>query len=258
VFVRDGRELGSLRPGDREITWRGIPGIGGRTDELPAEARTARGLLAGGRWAVISVGTLVMASDDDGATWRYLSLPAGNPKLNLAELDADGLLTASAVVPLRERTEEEASMGGPEEVETRRFQIRILGGRWRALRPTPGALVAATRAWSYSEASDRFWGCGGSTKIVAARAGHSGTIADGLRHENHPVSLAANADVVFAGYEGQLHRVVGVESKVVAQMADSEPRILAVDSRAMPLAIDSTGLLRWSPRGGWRRLLITP
>jgi hypothetical protein len=256
VLVRDGRAVGSVRPGDREITWREIPGLAPHDDEPAAEARTARDLVAGGRWTAIAVGKLVMASEDDGATWRYLTLPADN--LGLSALDADGRLTATAIVPLHPRTEEEMDLGGPEAVETRRFEIRILGGRWRALPALPGPLVAATRAWSYLHDRDQFWGCGGSFKIVAVRAGQSDTVAGDLRDEIYHVSLAANAEVAFAGYGAQLHRLVGTRSEVVAEMPDSDPRVVAVDSHAMPLAIGGSALLRWSPRGGWRRLLVTP
>jgi hypothetical protein len=255
VLVRD-RALGSVRPGDRAITWREIPGLAPRDGETAAEARLAGNLVAGGRWAVIVVGKLVMASDDDGATWRYLTLPADN--FVLSDLDAEGRLTATAIVPVRQGSSEEMDMGGPQEVETRRFEIRILGGRWRALPALPGRLAAATGAWSYVQDSDEFWGCGGSSKIVALRGGHSELIAGGLRDENYHVSLAANAEVAFAGYGAELHRLAGTHNQVVAALPDTDPRLVAVDSRAMPLAIGGSSLLRWSPRGGWRRLLITP
>jgi hypothetical protein len=98
----------------------------------------------------------------------------------------------------------------------------------------------------------------GGAEIVAVAGGESETLADGLRDENYHVSVAANAEVALAGYNARLHRLVGTRNMDVAELPDSDPRIVAVDGRAMPLAIDVYGLLRWSPRGGWRRLLAAP
>jgi hypothetical protein len=44
----------------------------------------------------------------------------------------------------------------------------------------------------------------------------------------------------------------------VADMPVGDPVIVAVDAGGAPLTSGYSGLLRWSPRGGWRRLLHVP
>jgi hypothetical protein len=147
-------------------------------------------------------------------------------------------------------------MGEPIEFETRRFETRIIGGSWRRLATLPGHAMTASRSWSYSLEQDQFWGCGGSQKLVASHGGRQVTLAEGLRDENYHISVAANAELAFAGLNGKLHRLVGARDAEVAAMPDDDPRLIAVTADGSPLAISASGLVRWSARGGWRRLLV--
>ena len=252
AIVRDGRELGVVQTGDSAITWHTITGLA----ERDGDHNTVTDVVASGRWSVVAAAKLVMATDDDGATWRYLTPPVND--FRLGEIDPDGRLTATAVVPLHPQTEGEMNIGGPVEVETRRFETRIIAGHWRTLPALPGTLTAATRSWSYLLDTDEFWGCGSNQKVVAVRGRRREWVAGGLRDDNYHVSIAASADVAFAGYDMHLHRIVGARSEIVAEMPDEDPRIRAIDGGGSPLAIGASGLLRWSARGGWRRLLSVP
>jgi hypothetical protein len=242
-----------MRAGDAAITWHTITALAERAERAD-DAKAGFQIVADGAWSVIQVARLILATDDDGQTWRYLTPAAeGAP---LRELDADGRLTAIAVAPVREPTEEDG-MGTPIEYETRRFETRILGGSWRKLATLPGYAMAASRSWSYALERDKFWGCGGSQKLVASHAGQQVTLADGLRDENFHISVAANAELAFAGLDGKLHRLVGARDAEVADMPGDDPRLVAVTADGSPLALGASGLVRWSARGGWRRLLVT-
>lgn len=256
VIVRDRRELAVVRPGDRDLRWSVLPGIARRDAEGDAPAdpdhMVARELVASGRWTVVTAGKLIMASDDDGASWRYLPLPA--ERFQLTTLDDEGRLAAIAIAPLHPRPTDDVS-GAPEELETRRYELQVAGGTWRTLPALRGPLAAATRSWSYVHDSDEFWGCGGSTKIVAVRGGRQHVLAGNLRDEIYHVSLAANAEVAFAGFGENLHRLVGAREETVAAIPADDLRLAAVDAGGLPLALARSRLVRWSPRGGWRRLL---
>lgn len=142
--------------------------------------------------------------------------------------------------------------------QARRFQTRIVGGRWHPLATLPGRATAATLTWSYLHDIDQSWGCGASERVVAVRGGQPFEIAGDLRSRAFQVSLAANDDVAFLGTGQKLHRITGKRMEEVADMPDENSVIVAVDAGGAPLTSDYSGLLRWSPRGGWRRLLHVP
>jgi hypothetical protein len=256
ALLRNLRDLGVVRPGETEITWRSVPAFVRREGGVDPAANTATEIEASGAWTVMLQGRLIMATDDDGQTWRYLTAPINDARI--VALDLDGRLTVGATVPVRPPTEEEKIDGGPIPNQTLRYQTRIIGGRWRPLPALPGRLTASTQAWSYLRDTDRFWGCGSSEKIVAVRGDKQLTIGSDLRDEVWHVSIAANDDVAFAGLNQKLYRVTGGRSEEVADLPGEDPVVAAIDGRGMPLAVGYSGLLRWSPRGGWRRLLLVP
>jgi hypothetical protein len=255
AILRNLRDLGVVRPGETEITWRSVPPFVRREGGVDPLANTAVEIAASGAWTVMVAGRLIVATDDDGQTWRYLTAPIDGA--SVAALDLDGRLTVGATVPVRLPTKEEID-GSPIPNHTLRYQTRIIGGRWRPLPTLPGRLTASTQAWSFLRDTDRFWGCGSSDKIVAVRGDKQLTIGSNLRDEVWHVSIAANDDVAFAGLNQKLYRVTGGRSEEVADLPAEDPRIEAIDGRDMPLATGYSGLLRWSPRGGWRRLLTVP
>jgi len=94
------------------------------------------------------------------------------------------------IEPTRTSTEEEMIAGENIPRRTRRFQTRIVGGRWHQLASLPGSVTAATPTWSYLRDIDQSWGCGSSEKVVAVRGGQPFEIAGDLRSQDFHVSLA--------------------------------------------------------------------
>jgi hypothetical protein len=162
------------------------------------------------------------------------------------------------IEPIRTATQEEMDVGANIPLQTRRFQTRIVGGRWHQLATLPGSVTAATPTWSYLRDIDKSWGCGSSEKVVAVRGGQPFEIADDLRSQAFHVSLAANDDVAFLGSGQKLRRITGKCMEEVADMPVEDPVIVAVGAGGAPLTSSYSGLLRWSPHGGWRRLLHVP
>src|SRR5262249_13915847 len=154
-------------------------------------------IAAAGAWTVLVEGRLIAATGDDGRTWRYLTTPVD--RASLGDLDLDGRLTLRVIEPSRTATQEEMDNGATIPMQTRRFQTRIVGGRWPPLATLPGSVTAATPTWSYLRDIDKNWGCGTSDKVVAVRGGQPFEIAGDLRSEAYHVSLAANDDVAFLG-----------------------------------------------------------
>jgi hypothetical protein len=252
AIIRNRRDLGVVRAGETEITWRSVPPFARRDGDID----TAVEIAAAGAWTVLVEGRLIAATDDDGRTWRYLTAPVD--RASLGDLDLDGRLTLWVIEPIRAATQGEMDVGENIPMQTRRFQTRIVGGRWHQLATLPGSVTAATATWSYLRDIDKSWGCGSSDKVVAVRGGQPFEIAGDLRDRAFHVSLAANDDVAFLGSDQKLHRITGKRMEEVADMPAEDPVIVAVDADGAPLTTGYSGLLRWSPRGGWRRLLHVP
>jgi hypothetical protein len=252
AIIRNRRDLGVVRAGETEITWHSVPPFTRRDGDIDTVVEIA----AAGAWTVLVEGRLIAATDDDGRTWRYLTAPVD--RASLGDLDLDGRLTLRVIEPIRTATQEEMIAGENIPRRTRRFQTRIVGGRWHRLATLPGSVTAATPTWSYLRDIDQSWGCGSSEKVVAVRGGQPFGIANDLRSQDFHVSLAANDDVAFLGSGLKLRRITGKRMEEVADMPVGDPVIVAVDAGGAPLTSGYSGLLRWSPRGGWRRLLHVP
>jgi hypothetical protein len=251
AIIRNRRDLGVVRAGETEITWRSVPPFARRDGDID----TAVEIAAAGAWTVLVEGRLIAATDDDGRTWRCLTAPVDGA--SLGDLDLDGRLTLRVIEPTRAATDEEMLAGVYLPMQTRRFQTRIVGGRWHQLGTLPGSVTAAMPTWSYLLDIDQSWSCGSSEKVVAVRGGQSFKIAGDLRSQDFHVSFAMNDDVAFLGSGQKLHRITVKRMEEVADMPFDDV-IVAVDAGGGPLTSGYLGLLRWSPRGGWRRLLHVP
>jgi hypothetical protein len=225
VAVTSGRLLGVARP--KSEVWRSIP--------------AAAHLVAGGPSTITLVSDdlkLTFVTPDDGATWRTYALPDGEKMINWASATADGVeIVAEHFPPDWE--------GGPNPDGIARYDWTASGWKKVALDPAkPGG-------WSYAIEGDKFWGCGGSDKIVAYGPDGAHEIAGDLRNEVYNFGLAAP----FAFWHEKLYRLDGANPVELADAHDLH-RLVGVDDAhdVIALAVDGK-LLRWSPAGGWRILL---
>lgn len=71
AIIRNRRDLGVVRAGETEITWRSVPPFARRDGDIDTVVEIA----AAGAWTVLVEGRLIAATDDDVRTWRYLTAP---------------------------------------------------------------------------------------------------------------------------------------------------------------------------------------
>jgi hypothetical protein len=103
----------------------------------------------------------------------------------------------------------------------------------------------------YALTGDKFWGCGGSDKLLELATGKE-LIGD-LRADVWPISVHSTHGVAFAGLSNQLYRLSGVTATKIDDLNDGE--VVGVDAAGTPIIRTGGQLLRWSRAGGWRVLL---
>jgi hypothetical protein len=136
-----------------------------------------------------------------------------------------------------------------------RYVSDASGSPWRKLAGGDGFGPSGTGSWMYTLATDKFWGCGGSEKLVATdEEGRSAVLARDLRPEVFPVEIASGPGGVVALIGTKLHSISGRRMRALAEV-DGDFRPRAVDAWGNAVGLDGDRLLRWSPRGGWRVLL---
>ncbi len=244
AIVRDDGALGVVRRGEAPV-WRALP-------KRAADGQQMQ-LYAAGAWIAVTldrVGTeLIAITDDDGATWRYLSPP---DRALVAHLDPSGVLSARAITPTSEPDGEHIV-----EHVTQGFAASLRDPVWRRTRHTQGAVMLEVGPWSYTLEGDRFWGCGGSSKLVAAHGGRRATLLSEIRPEIWPFRVVTNGTATLAMFDQQLLRIEGAGTRqLVALPVDVDVgELVSVDGAGTAIARTDQRVLRWSERGGWRMLL---
>jgi hypothetical protein len=245
VVISDQKHLGLLYPGDVEITWRTLDAALGKPEQIY--------FAASARWIAAATPTLVAASDDDGRTWRYVTLPAATGRWDAARfawITEDGVLTAVA-------SEKEPDQDGddPSAWLTQSYAARVSDGRWRVPVPLAARSDTISSGWTYAFQRDKFWGCGGSSMLVATRGARRNVLAGDLRDEIEPIGLGVTRTAAFAHYNGKLVRLAGGAARVVGSVPEGDMRLVGVDRYDTPIFKQGSRLVRWSKRGGWRVLL---
>ena len=209
LLVLRRNELAVIHPG-AEPVWRDLGALTSAVDP------SALWMYAAGDWILVNRLTdpLIAASDDDGVTWRYLTPPL---KAQPYALTADGRIWAVArtIKPGIEPGKEE----GPDDFTENTYVTDMRTARWRehAMAPRP-----PIQEWIYILAEDQFWGCGGSTKIVALHHGREvASLANDLRDEVYPVAIVSNGPVSYARYNQHLHRLRGTRSIDLGEVPDT-------------------------------------
>jgi hypothetical protein len=260
VLLRSDGALGVVRAGT-ELVWRDLGVLASRNPRPMS-------LSAGGDWILVhDESALLGVSGDDGATWRYLTPPA---PADVFEISADGRVWGTDYQAAVEGDDEEgdddtAEGSDPEGSDPdatrprgpRHYVTDLRSARWRH---DPAALGKKGPAWTYDIVGDRSWGCGGTRKIIALHHGREvatmfGDIYDGI---DSPL-VVSNGRVTYALLEHASYRLRG---KRIVPLADQIPvrsgNAVGVDRYGTVIAVDAAGLLRWSERGGLRRLWTAP
>ena len=238
LVVRGGGLLGVSRPGQPDV-WRKLPFAPASSENVQVRL-TAAGSRTG---LVVTQGdtAVVAISDDDGGTWRYLPAP---PKSSaLLALSPGGDIAIS--IPF------DGNDGSAEES----YAFDLGTGRWHK---RPGATAAAPGpdGLSYALLIDKFWGCGGTYKLVAIDHRGQEHVIDTYQNmvDSFPevVDSSAGAFVTAGEHlqrlaDGQMH-----------DLGETPPgfRLRAVDASGGAIGIaEGNRLERYSASGGWRVLL---
>jgi hypothetical protein len=136
-------------------------------------------------------------------------------------------------------------------------------GTWHDLAATPSlrgdAQPRRTQSgWSYSFERDKFWGCGGSEKLVASNGQQQLTLLGDQRPDVWEVRVISGERAAFVQYhldEPQLAQLVEAELGPIAVPSSWWVQLVGVDRYDTPIALVDGHLLRWAKAGGWRILL---
>jgi hypothetical protein len=112
--------------------------------------------------------------------------------------------------------------------------------------------------WSYTLEGDRSWGCGGSSKLVAAHGGRRATLLSEIRPEILPFRVATNGTATLAMFDQQLLRIEGARTRQLVELSVDVGELVSVDGTGTAIARNDQRVSRWSERGGWRMLLDAP
>jgi hypothetical protein len=248
VVLRDQQRLGAVHPGDKELAWRELGALAVTEDQAIFTVAAA------GRWTAVlrSNQPLIGATDDEGATWRFLKAPTTEsilpPAAHSLRVTVDGHLR------LTQRIVEVTEMG-PGADHTNHYTADVRSGRWLADGDAPRDPDAS--AWSYVLTGDKFWGCGGSDKLVALHHGKEvATLAGDLRPFEVPVEIASNRIAAYVTYDANLRRLHG--ARAIDLGGNHAERLIGVDQYGTLLGFAGSRVLRWSERGGWRVLWSVP
>ncbi|HEY0195199.1 MAG TPA: hypothetical protein VGC42_28990 [Kofleriaceae bacterium] len=268
VMLHDGKELGVVHAGDDAIAWRPLgtlaAGVGGRT-----MGDSWLSLAAAGPWTAVmrnysspppvapptdpaapaapadpaapappkQPARLLALSDDDGATWRYMT----PPEAETLQLTADGRVWLTRQEWL--------------EPESPRTKLRSAASDLAHTRWLSGAQLPIVRGTSDHLAFvlDRFWGCGGTEKLVRFRGDRIvDELASNLNTNVADIALAQNAVAAYTIHGEHLYRVRGGRTTDLGDVV--APHLIGVDRDGSLLAQHGPVLMRWSEHGGWRVL----
>jgi hypothetical protein len=235
VVDRDLHRIGVMHRGDAAPAWRPFP-------DLPLAEHAFLSADASAHWIAVATDARIALSDDDARTWRYLALPAATDDWSASLLDGvtdDGTVTATAYQRLDDSGEVTSS---------RTIRARVPDGVWRDATPAPG--------WSYTFALDDFWGCGGTSKLLAHHGRTERTLAGHLGDDGLPLSLAASATAAYAMLPDGFVRLRGA-TMIDLPLDDAAlgARLVGVDHDGTAILRQDSRLLRWSKLGGWRELM---
>ncbi|HET9620520.1 MAG TPA: hypothetical protein VFP84_04060 [Kofleriaceae bacterium] len=264
VVLRD-NQLGVVHADEPAITWRSLESLAIPADDADHhDAASYLRIAAAGTWTAVMrthrevavapeaapappasppAARLLAISDDDGATWRYLT----PPEAETLEITDDGRLWLH-------RDEWIGDDSGPGTTVVHTFASDLAHTRWFGDDKLPARRGAP--AYHYEFERDRFWGCGGTEKLVAHRGGRAVTLASDLHAMDDPIGVVENAVAAYAIYGEGLYRLRGVHSTPVAGTSIRD--LLGVDRAGTLIAHHGPLLLRWSERGGWRILWSAP
>jgi hypothetical protein len=248
VVVRSDHALGVARAGGTSIVWRDLGMLRSENEQHALAVSTA------GDWIVVSrtPEPLLAISSDDGATWKYATPPHA---VDTFEVTADGRIWATdyhAVVDGQEPGID------PDAHRLHHYLGDVRGGRWRDSRvafPRPGV-----SAWTYEIMQDKSWSEGNTAKLVALRHGREiATVRSDIPTHNDSPTVLSNGRITYALLDERSFRVQGtraVETRTPIPFRTREK--MGVDGYGTVIAADEVGLLRWSERGGLRRLWLAP
>lgn len=248
VVLRDQQRLGVVHPGDEQLAWRELGALAVTEDQAIFTVAAA------GRWTAVlrSNQPLIGATDDDGATWRFIKAPTTEAILPST---AHSLrVTAAGRLWLTQRIVAFTDMG-PGADNTHHYTADVRSGRWLADGAAPRDPDAS--AWSYVLKGDKFWGCGGSDKLVALHHGQEvATVVGDLRPFEVPVEIVGNRTVAYVTYDANLRRLRG--ARTIDLGANHAERLIGVDQYGTLLGFAGSRVLRWSEGGGWRVVWSVP
>jgi hypothetical protein len=247
VVLRRDNALGVVRAGGTQIVWRDLSMLASATDPHGFS------LSAGGDWTLVSRSPdpLLAASSDDGATWKYLTPPPAHT----FEVTADGRIWA---------TEYDVVVDGlepgmhPDAFRWHYYLGDVQTGRWRDSR-VPFRKPNAS-AWTYKFAEDKSWSDGNTRKLIALRHGREvATVLADLDGDDSGPRVVSNGRITYAMLDAGSFRVRGTRAVATKEPIPFPSRhVVGVDNYGTVIAVDEVGLVRWSERGGLRRLWLAP
>jgi hypothetical protein len=256
VVVRDLARIGAARA-DGTTTWRELG------DATP-DAQLS--LSIDGAWTVLSLGTrrgpleasadaggerrppvrsLVAVSDDDGATWRFVEAPVAGDSASVRIVDGRIELDVYRASP------DQADGGDPGAGWTERFVADPADPRWHRRRQD-------TRRWDHAIVDDKFWGCGGSAKLVALKGRRVVTIVGDQRSEVEPFQLVTGRAAAYVLLDGHLHRVEGTRLRDLGAAPAADDwrfELVGVDAAGHAIAFVGDRLVRRTGPDTWRVLV---
>lgn len=215
--------------------------VPGKPLERHAPAKLAyQQVLANAGWTVLVSEKLVAVTDDHGVTWRYIEPPKD---ATIQGLDGDRLIGYG----LRPTSDPDGEHIVDYIATTYTYDLRHPG--WHAAAGHLGTPIDEEAR--YSLTGDKFWGCGGSDKLLELATGKE-LIGD-LRTDVWPTAVHSTHGVTFASLSNGLYRLRGASATKIDDINDGE--VVGVDAAGTPIVRTGGQLLRWSKAGGWRVLL---
>jgi hypothetical protein len=255
VVLGGSDKLGVFRPGKTPV-WRDLGAV-----VIPGKplSRWLAAVADGWILLLLADGTELAVSDDDGATWRYVTPPRST---NAFDITADGRIRATAwkAVPATPAVRGRAGTHEGPPVARMDFTAHhhVFDPKTARWRDGEAALRGwSPPAWTYVPTTDAEpYSHGGRTWITARHHGREvGIVAD--RIGDGPIRIASNGRDTYAIYSDLLHRIDGIRSVEIDSVLAKTRDAIGVDQYGSVIVLNDAGVLRWSERGGWRWLWPT-
>ncbi|HEY4181400.1 MAG TPA: hypothetical protein VGM90_31355 [Kofleriaceae bacterium] len=177
------------------------------------------------------------ATNDDGATWRDVPKPPGDARV----------VSATKATWL-----EYLGDPGMGEFETRDHAYELRGAAWVEV----SVAKPSTKSWRYAEEGEEFWGCGGTSGLVATKGKKRRVLRSGLNSSVDSYRFVTTPRGTYAKINGTLYGLAAGAMRVLDGSAAMEGDMpIGVDAFGAPLFELPGGIARWTKAGGYRVIL---